>query len=92
VLGLAPEVAVCTAMGTTVHRRGHRHPMAVHRPIFLERRENGAGLGWHRHPLSGATAVCPVTMAGQTSRWIRPLEFGLRKTQACITFIYIVLV
>jgi hypothetical protein len=42
-LGLAPKVVVCTAMGATVHRRGHRHPMAVHRPIFPERRENG---GW----------------------------------------------
>jgi hypothetical protein len=59
-LGLAPEVALCTATGATVHRCGHRHPKAVHHPIFPERRENG-GLAWggtatpvrcHRH-LSG---------------------------------------
>ena len=27
VLGLAPEVAVCTTTGVMVHRRGHRHPV-----------------------------------------------------------------
>jgi hypothetical protein len=40
-LGLAPEVVVCTATSATVHRRGHCHPKAVHCPIFLEMRENG---------------------------------------------------
>jgi hypothetical protein len=48
-LGLAPEVAVCTAMGAMLHCHGHRHPMAVHCPIFLERRENG-GLAWVAPP------------------------------------------
>jgi hypothetical protein len=33
----------------------------------------GVGLGWHRHPLFGATIACSVTIASQSSYWIRPL-------------------
>jgi hypothetical protein len=68
VLGLAPEVVVCTAMGATVRSPP---PYGGAPPRFSrEERKWGAGLGWHRHPLFGATAACPVTTA---SHWIRSL-------------------
>jgi hypothetical protein len=58
-----------------VHRptRDGAAPVGAIVPFLQRLGKRGAGLGWHRHTLFGATAVCSVTIASQTSRWIRPL-------------------